>query len=98
MLRNCQPPLYSDQQRYMGSLRARPWGLVTARHHAVPARTFILTLVAAFTQDNRAVQTLAQHADIRTTHRYTGATVDPRALAAVLKVGKQLESIVDGQN
>jgi integrase len=61
-------------------------------------RHSFLTLVAAFTQDDRAVQTLAQHADIRTTHRYTGATVDPRALAAVLKVGKQLESIVDGQN
>jgi len=44
------------------------------------------TLVAAITQDDRAVQTLLQHADLRQTHRYTGATVDPRVAAALARV------------
>lgn len=44
------------------------------------------TLVAAITQDDRAVQTLMRHADIRMTHRYTGATVDPRTAAALARV------------
>lgn len=44
------------------------------------------TLVAAVTQDDRAVQALLQHADLRQTHRYTGATVDPRVAAALAKV------------
>lgn len=44
------------------------------------------TLVAAITRDDRAVQSLMQHSDIRTTHRYTGATVDPRVAAAMAKV------------
>lgn len=50
------------------------------------------TLVAGITQDDRAVQTLLQHADIRTTHKYTGATVDPRALAALEKLASHLQT------
>jgi site-specific recombinase XerD len=49
------------------------------------------TLIAGITQDDRAVQTLLQHADIRTTHRYTSATADPRALAALRKVTLELQ-------
>jgi integrase len=49
------------------------------------------TLIAGITQDDRAVQTLLQHADIRTTHRYTSATADPRALAALRKVTMELQ-------
>lgn len=44
------------------------------------------TLVASITQDDRAVQTLLQHSDIRQTHRYTQASVDPRVVAALSKV------------
>jgi integrase len=50
------------------------------------------TLVAGITQDDRAVQTLLQHSDIRTSHLYTGATVDARAAAALLKVSAALTS------
>jgi site-specific recombinase XerD len=50
------------------------------------------TLIAAITQDDRAVQTLLQHSDIRTTHRYTSATADPRALAAIRKVTIELQN------
>lgn len=60
-------------------------------------RHSFLTLVASITKDDRAVKVLAQHADIRTTHRYTEATADPRAAAALamvsgaLGVGRKLE-------
>jgi integrase len=50
------------------------------------------TLVAALTQDDRAVQTLMQHSNITTTHRYTSATADPRAAAAVGMVAVILEN------
>lgn len=50
------------------------------------------TMVAGIAQDDRAVQTLLQHADIRTTHRYTSATADPRAAAAIRKVTQGLQS------
>ncbi len=53
-------------------------------------RHSFLTLVAGITQDDRAVKTLAQHSDIRQTHRYTEATVDPRVAAAVQKVTQAL--------
>jgi site-specific recombinase XerD len=53
------------------------------------------TLVAGITQDDRAVQTLLQHSDIRTTHRYTSATADPRAIAGLLKVSAAL--IIKGE-
>lgn len=49
-------------------------------------RHSFLTLIAGITKDDRAVQHLGQHADIRTSHRYTGATVDPRVAAAMAKV------------
>lgn len=49
------------------------------------------TLVAAVNRDDRAVQTLMQHADIRTTHRYTKATVDPRTAAALASVAAALK-------
>jgi integrase len=49
------------------------------------------TLVAGITQDDRAVQELLQHADLRQTHRYTGATVDPRVAAALARVSEHLE-------
>lgn len=49
------------------------------------------TLIAAITQDDRAVQVLLQHADIRQTHRYTRASVDPRVLAAIRKVRLTLQ-------
>lgn len=59
-------------------------------------RHSFLTLIAAATQDDRAVMVLAQHADIRQTHRYTTATADPRAAAALAiverKVTGQLQS------
>jgi len=55
-------------------------------------RHSFLTLIAATTQDDRAVQTLAQHADIRQTHRYTKATADPRAAAALAKVAQELQN------
>jgi integrase len=48
------------------------------------------TLVAGITLDDRAVQTLLQHSDIRTSHLYTGATADPRALAGLAKVSAAL--------
>jgi integrase len=48
------------------------------------------TLVAGTTKDDRAVQTLLQHADIRQTHRYTEATADPRAAAALERVAAAL--------
>lgn len=51
------------------------------------------TLVARTTQDDRAAQTLMQHADIRTTHRYTGGTVDQRTLLALQKVAKSLQAV-----
>lgn len=41
------------------------------------------TLIAGVTGDDRAVQTLMLHADIRQTHRYTSATVNPRTAAAL---------------
>ncbi len=44
------------------------------------------SLVAAVTRDDRAVQTLLQHSDIRTTHRYTETTADPRAVEGLRKV------------
>ena len=44
------------------------------------------TLVAGISADDRAVQTLMQHSDIRQTHRYTQATADPRAAAALQKL------------
>jgi integrase len=50
------------------------------------------TLVAGITLDDRAVQTLLQHSDIRTSHRYTGATADPRALAGLKLVARQLQA------
>jgi integrase len=53
-------------------------------------RHSFLTLIAGLTQDDRAVKVLAQHADIRTTHRYTEATADPRAVAALAKVTETL--------
>jgi integrase len=60
------------------------------------------TLVAGTTGDERAVQTLLQHADVRTTHRYTEATADPRAAAALAKVAAKvthrLQSEGDAQN
>jgi integrase len=49
-------------------------------------RHSFLTLVAGITRDDRAVKVLAQHADIRQTHRYTEATADPRAVAALAAV------------
>lgn len=49
------------------------------------------TLIAGVTQDDRAVQTLMLHADIRQTHRYTSATVDPRTAAAVGRVRRHLQ-------
>lgn len=49
-------------------------------------RHSFLTLVAGITRDDRAVKVLAQHADIRQTHRYTQATADPRAVAALAAV------------
>ena len=48
------------------------------------------TLIASITHDDRAVQTLLQHADIRQTHRYTKATADPRAAAALATVAAHL--------
>jgi integrase len=48
------------------------------------------TLIAGITRDDRAVQTLLQHADIRQTHRYTKATADPRAAAALATVAARL--------
>lgn len=50
------------------------------------------TLIAGITQDDRAVQTLMIHKDIRQTHRYTGATVDVRAAAAVQQVARKVAS------
>jgi integrase len=55
-------------------------------------RHSFLTLVASITQDDRAVMVLAQHADIRQTHRYTQATADPRAAAALQEVAKRLQN------
>jgi integrase len=56
-------------------------------------RHSFLTWVAAITRDDRAVKVLAQHADIRTTHRYTEATADPRALAALGLVAEKLQEL-----
>lgn len=53
-------------------------------------RHSFLTMIAALTQDDRAVKVLAQHADIRTTHRYTEATADPRAAAAIAHAANAL--------
>ena len=50
------------------------------------------TMVAAATQDDRAVMSLLQHSDIRTTHRYTEASVDPRVAAALSLVARRLKS------
>lgn len=49
-------------------------------------RHSFLTMVANASRDDRAVKTLGQHSDIRTSHRYTETTADPRAVAALLKV------------
>jgi integrase len=49
------------------------------------------TLIAGITRDDRAVQTLLQHADIRQTHRYTKATADPRAADAIASVAARLD-------
>lgn len=51
------------------------------------------TLIAAIGKDDRATQTLMQHADIRTTHRYTKAVTNPRAADALQKVAQQLPSV-----
>jgi integrase len=61
-------------------------------------RHSFLTLVARITQDDRAVMVLAQHADIRQTHRYTEATADPRAASALQEVAKQLRSSTGAQD
>jgi site-specific recombinase XerC len=53
-------------------------------------RHSFLTLVASITRDDRAVQELGQHADIRTSHLYTGATVAPRAASALGMVTEAL--------
>lgn len=50
------------------------------------------TLVAQITKDDRAVQVLLQHADVRQTHRYTKMTADPRAAAALTEVARALKS------
>lgn len=49
------------------------------------------TLIAVTTQDDRAVQTLLQHADIRQTHRYTSGSVDPRVAKAIAGVASRLQ-------
>lgn len=51
------------------------------------------TLIAGITSDDRAVQTLMLHKDVRQTHRYTGATVDPRTAAAILTVTRLLQPV-----
>lgn len=56
------------------------------------------TLVAGMTQDDRAVQTLMLHSDIRQTHRYTGTTVDPRTAAALRKVVSSIKVAKVAQN
>lgn len=48
------------------------------------------TLVAGISRDERAVQTLLQHSDVRQTHRYTAATADPRAAAALEAVRRKV--------
>lgn len=53
-------------------------------------RHSFLTLVAGLTTDDRAVMALGQHADIRTSHRYTAAAVDPRVAVAMQKVAEAL--------
>lgn len=57
-------------------------------------------LVASQTKDDRAVQTLMQHADLRTTQRYTKGTVDPRADAALEAVSVALRArrLPDGKS
>lgn len=50
------------------------------------------TLIAGITGDDRAVQTLMLHADIRQTHRYTSATVHPRTADALKKTATALSS------
>jgi site-specific recombinase XerD len=55
-------------------------------------RHSFLTLVAGLTTDDRAVMALGQHADIRTSHRYTGAVVNPRVAAAMQKVAAALQA------
>ena len=62
-------------------LRAYPYEL---RHS-------FASLIASITTDDRAVQTLLQHSDLRTTHRYTRTTADPRAAAALLMVSEALK-------
>jgi integrase len=61
-------------------------------------RHSFLTLIAGITQDDRAVQMLALHADIRQTHRYTTATANPRAKAAIEAARKTLEPPQPGGN
>ena len=62
------------------------------------ASLVFLTLVAATTQDDRAVMVLAQHADIRQTHRYTQATADPRAAAALEIVRRKVTAELQNAN
>jgi integrase len=50
------------------------------------------TMVAALTKDNRAVQALLQHGDVRQTERYTKAAVDPRVLEAMATVTTALKA------
>lgn len=51
------------------------------------------TLVSGITKDDRATMALMVHSDIRQTHRYTGATVDPRTAAAVAAVSEALATL-----
>lgn len=54
-------------------------------------RHSFLTMIAVITKDDRAVQELGQHADLRTSHRYTGASVSPRVAEAMRKVTIELQ-------
>lgn len=56
------------------------------------------SLVAGITQDDRAVQSLMLHKDIRQTHRYTRGTTDPRTFAAVSKVASELKTVATSRN
>lgn len=60
--------------------------------HLVPyqIRHGFLTLVAATTRDERAAQAYAQHADIRTTRRYTEASVPERVIQAIAELRARL--------